>query len=1475
MTPHCFASFHLQSSQSSISNHKEDAPWRSSAGNHDGFSPTQIATKTATNGHEKSETRDEFVIAETTVAKTNRVCLPAFLLLLVIGVVGLMFPTIAAAQMVMDNDNEMEAAQQRKDEHLPPYTLVYCGKNVTDPNKPESLPAGDYNSDLHVVGPCVADGKNGGGVYKYHWVFIHQGNASNSVLSGTLTFLDAKLDLYANSILVLNGGTLQAGVPKLTGAIGVKGGLVTIHLWGADSEPAIDCEDADGQADDTCAIDPTIWTSNKIDLTKIYPTSCKKASQLDPPKKLPGGVDDCFYQYDDPSVSRYYFGRKVLAVSYGGTLRLFGKKGSTFDGLTPKPQNTGTSWTRLITNLKATDTKFEVNAAVDWQIGDHIVITPTDYLPGHAEEAIISDVTPDQDTGTTTIEISGIVLDNGAVKNGGVQYPHYGIAYPIPGAIKTKLNLDRTTVETRAAVALLSRSIRIVSEGVTGPVDPVLGADPDFPPDPGNFFGGHVIFRQGFKQVQIQGVEFRQLGQGGLKGRYAVHFHMDRTVPPGTFVKDSSANESMTRWITIHGTQGLLLARNVGWKSIGHGFYIEDGTETDNKLYANIGILARAGVKNSENPREVPGILSHPKINDDRDPYATDWQHPSAFWIMNGWNDFEYNMAAGVGSCGVCYWIPSASNSGPSRYEAWFGYASQQRGLQDLPGLRDYNSGTSPLQTFVGNACSTSMFSYMEIGQLNSGCDGFGPDTTNTVAAIPGRGPDPPAVGPPDQATLDYYPIVSGLRDPTKCNYPTGDCGANTDPVNLKCNGTNDIDEKNCEPTVLDHYTTAYNFAQKNFSAIWLRPWWKLVTDSSITDQLGPGLTFVTGGGYTRSDSSLGNWNVGLRNVYVGQTQPDPVDNKQTFFSSDLGPFTPNGIPQCDNGQIPGGYCLSKNNGISIPLTNFNAGQRMFNIYDGPSFQDSSAYLNIKARVITDCNSDNRDSSSGGTGVCNSSQYMYGHAQGLLQGPIINSKDPNKVRSCYIPNAAIAWKQENGFYYPPAFHSRNLIFNNVDIRHFVIEPLFKLNTFQPDLTEIADRYCTWKDNIFLPFNDIDRQTVLNDNDGSLTGLLAGTTPPRETLSINLDEFFRAPEVTEECSSDKHEGPDQKGPPATAITSPYEYVSTAIIADCALKSVLDKCLKYDNANNCIEWDYLAECGKNPDDGGRNWSWSCTHCYGAPLFRQNWTAQDNTDCGPEMECLKEPLERPGRISMMGQSTGQRSTLTANQGWYYIDTTVPYQQQTGIPLQDGKTTFLSGHTYYVYMVYGAPDTQMTYWMYVGAGVNDDDKHVEKQVGRYRVNVNSQVYGFCPLTGGMITPNCQYDLSKDPDFLTSVNYDPLSGWLKVSANLKPYQAEFTSDQKNFCKPVNYCSWNGSSCGCAPGTTCKDNSVCAWGPSDVDCPTKGCFGFSFKIQPEFDMGTKPGPPAPAAFPDDTYWKVAFKAVGKTISGPECYYGKP
>ncbi|NJN46084.1 MAG: hypothetical protein HC808_05935 [Candidatus Competibacteraceae bacterium] len=72
------------------------------------------------------------------------------------------------------------------------------------------------------------------------------------------------------------------------------------------------------------------------------------------------------------------------------------------------------------------------------------------------------------------------------------------------------------------------------------------------------------MIRQGVAKAQIQGVEFYQLGQGGRMGRYPIHFHMTRKTPPDTYVKDSSIHDSMTRWITLHGTQDVLLARKCG-----------------------------------------------------------------------------------------------------------------------------------------------------------------------------------------------------------------------------------------------------------------------------------------------------------------------------------------------------------------------------------------------------------------------------------------------------------------------------------------------------------------------------------------------------------------------------------------------------------------------------------------------------------------------------------------------------------------------------------------------------------------------------------------------------------------------------------------------------------------------------------------------------------------------------------------------
>ncbi len=198
-------------------------------------------------------------------------------------------------------------------------------------------------------------------------------------------------------------------------------------------------------------------------------------------------------------------------------------------------------------------------------------------------------------------------------------------------------------------------------------------------------------------------------------------------------------------------------------------------------------------------------------------------------------------------------------------------------------------------------------------------------------------------------------------------------------------------------------------------------------------------------------------------------------------YASNGGPFNPSGLT-CD--VLTGAYCMKRDQGISIPLEILSVNQRLFSIYDGPAFQERNAYLDTPATKIgygANC-------VTSGDGVqrnCPSFNWLYGDEIGVPADPATPPTNP----VCYLPNAAIAWKQSNGFFYPPAFHSDKLFFNNVDIRHFVIEPLFNFGTFKTNFKEVTKRYCSWRTDMFDNYTDIDRQTILNDDDGSLTGLL--------------------------------------------------------------------------------------------------------------------------------------------------------------------------------------------------------------------------------------------------------------------------------------------------------------------------------------------------------------------------------------------------
>jgi hypothetical protein len=90
--------------------------------------------------------------------------------------------------------------------------------------------------------------------------------------------------------------------------------------------------------------------------------------------------------------------------------------------------------------------------------------------------------------------------------------------------------------------------------------------------------------------------------------------------------------------------------------------------------------------------------------------------------------------------------------------------------------------------------------------------------------------------------------------------------------------------------------------------------------------------------------------------------------------------------------------------------------------------------------------------------------------------------------------------------YPPAFDSQNLYFDpSVDIRHFVIDPLWQLGGFTPNTTAAMNNYCSRQSADFNNFTDVDRQTELTDLDGSLTDLLSEppktASPPSPSTTI--------------------------------------------------------------------------------------------------------------------------------------------------------------------------------------------------------------------------------------------------------------------------------------------------------------------------------------------------------------------------------------
>lgn len=179
--------------------------------------------------------------------------------------------------------------------------------------------------------------------------------------------------------------------------------------------------------------------------------------------------------------------------------------------------------------------------------------------------------------------------------------------------------------EFRSEVANLSRNVTIES------------ADPDG-------VRGHTVYHR-FSKGGISYARFAHLGKEGVLGRYSIHYHVVGDTMRGSSVRGVSIVDSHNRWITIHGTHYLVVRDCVGYGSVGHGYFLEDGTEVYNLLDRNLGVHAYKG-------RRLPNQV-----------LAFDPNDGAAFWWANGRNTLTHNVTCENDEYGFRYDMQTTSRS--------------------------------------------------------------------------------------------------------------------------------------------------------------------------------------------------------------------------------------------------------------------------------------------------------------------------------------------------------------------------------------------------------------------------------------------------------------------------------------------------------------------------------------------------------------------------------------------------------------------------------------------------------------------------------------------------------------------------------------------------------------------------------------------------------------------------------------------
>ncbi|KAI2552846.1 cell migration inducing hyaluronidase 2 [Homo sapiens] len=223
-------------------------------------------------------------------------------------------------------------------------------------------------------------------------------------------------------------------------------------------------------------------------------------------------------------------------------------------------------------------------------------------------------------------------------------------------------------VDMRAEVGILTRNIVIQGE-----VEDSCYAENQCQFFDYDTFGGHIMIMKNFTSVHLSYVELKHMGQQQM-GRYPVHFHLCGDVDykggyrHATFVDGLSIHHSFSRCITVHGTNGLLIKDTIGFDTLGHCFFLEDGIEQRNTLFHNLGLLTKPGTLLPTDRNNSMCTTMRDKVFGNYIPVpATDCMAVSTFWIAHPNNNLINNAAAGSQDAGIWYLFhkePTGESSG-------------------------------------------------------------------------------------------------------------------------------------------------------------------------------------------------------------------------------------------------------------------------------------------------------------------------------------------------------------------------------------------------------------------------------------------------------------------------------------------------------------------------------------------------------------------------------------------------------------------------------------------------------------------------------------------------------------------------------------------------------------------------------------------------------------------------------------------